>query len=159
MWDLAAAPLTGLGASGIAIGWCMTPWYGAGGPSACQPSCSKKRTFGTWIWATIVCPPRSPAVATAKRTSSAPSWRTRASGSTASRSPFHSPSPSSGYSRTAPATAPSATPTTCSVSGGQSRSSRSLPANSAWSTTKTRRRTAKCASSSSGPLGEPAVGR
>ena len=64
-----------------------------------QPSRSKNRTFATCTCATIRAPPSSPAVATAKFTSSPPSRCTRASGSTASRSPFQSPEPS-GYSRT-----------------------------------------------------------
>ena len=59
--------------SAIAIGWCGRPWKATVSPSRCQPSASKKATLGSWIMATMRAPPRFAAVATAKRTSRAPS--------------------------------------------------------------------------------------
>ena len=66
--------------------------------------------------------------------------RARYAGSTASRSPFHRPVASSGYSRTVPpTTSPSATPTACSVSPARRRARRGRrPPNSACSSTNTR---------------------
>ena len=62
VWDLAAEPLTRLGLSAMAMGWCGRPWKATASPSRCQPSDSKKATLGSWIMATIRSPPRAPAV-------------------------------------------------------------------------------------------------
>src|SRR5262245_13041712 len=104
--------------------------------------------------ATIRAPPRAPAGATAKRTRRAPSEPWRASRSTASRSPFHSPPPI-GYRRTAPAARPPARPMACNVATSRSRSSWSSPSNIACSSTNTARRTAKCAARSRAPRHSP----
>src|SRR5215472_17998390 len=73
------------------------------------------------------CPPARAAVVTANRTSGAPRPRRRDPGSTASRSPCHTPGAASGYSRTVPQMSPPASPTTWIVAGSASWPSRSSP--------------------------------
>ena len=126
----AGQPLTRAGLSAIAMGWCGRPWKATAAPSRCQPSDSEEGHVGHLDHRHH---PRAAARRPPWRRRSAragaPSAPWRASGSTASRSPFQSPAAQAGRAAPRPRCDRPRCRSRAAVVILASRSSRSSPAN------------------------------